>query len=518
MMLKNNSALSDIIFDIVIIGGGIHGCAIAADAALKGLRVCVIEKNSLASATSSASSNLIHGGLRYLEQYHLKLVHQSLQEQIIWQKRAPHLVSPLAFVLPHEKHLRPKWLLRTGLWIYDHLVFKKLLPKSQPIQRENSFYFDTLQARLNDGFCYYDCETQGAAITIAHARFAQKLGATILTQTQFESARMDQNLWEIQYKDSNQKTLTIQSKALVNATGPWLETINQNIHPNQPNLAIQAIQGSHIILPKLYEGHHAYILQNKDNRIVFALPFTNDTTAIGTTDIIYKDQLETITISEEEKKYLCDVVNLYFEKKISQSDIIGQWSGVRALVSGKKNEARTISREHDIQLTAFDQTPLITIVGGKLTTARYVAEETLKKLKPFLTWQTPVSTKNYPLPGGDLSLPALKVLEKKLIRDYECIEVSIIKRWIMQWGSETQPFLKNVATLKDLGEDFGSGLYAFEVDILIKHFFAKTTDDILFRLTRLKSAFTQDQIQLLDDYMAKQGEVNAQVTSGSLKS
>ena len=500
-MIPNKPTLSDTIFDVVIIGGGINGCAIAADAALKGLSVCLIEKNSLASATSSASSNLIHGGLRYLEHYDFKLVRQSLQEQIIWQNRAPHLVRPLPFVLPHEKHLRPKWLLRIGLWIYDHLVFKKRLPKAKQIQRKNTYYFDKLQSHLNDGFCYYDCDTQGAAITIANARLARQHGATLLTNTQFESAHIHHNLWQIHCKDPNEKTFTLKSKALVNATGPWVLSINEKIQPNHPNLAIQTIQGSHIIVPKLYDGHHAYILQNKDNRIVFALPFTDDTTAIGTTDIIYKDPLEKITIAQHEKEYLCDLINLYFEKKISPSDIIGDWSGVRALATLKTNDASAMSREHDIHLNVFHETPLLTILGGKLTNARLVAEECVKKLKPFLPWKNNISTKNCRLPGGEMNDSTLLDFQNMLMKKYSFIQPGIIPRWIFQFGSETKTFLQSVRSIEDLGQHFGFGLYALEVDFLTKHFFAKTTEDILFRLTRLKSAFHPEQIAQLNTYL-----------------
>jgi glycerol-3-phosphate dehydrogenase len=505
-MMQTNQFSGQVVFDLVIVGGGVNGCAIAAEAALKGLSVCLIEKNTLASATSGVSSNLIHGGLRYLEHYDFKLVKQSLREQIIWQKRAPHLVRPLPFILPYEKYLRPKWQLRVGLWLYDYLVFKKWLPKSKRIKRSQSDVFDPLQTQIKDGFCYYDCETQGSAITIANARLAQKLGATIMTQTSFESAHIDQNLWNISYVIRGQQTKMIQSKALVNATGPWVDVTNQAIHPNMPTISIQRIQGSHIIVPKLYDGHHAYILQNKDGRIVFALPFTDETTVIGTTDVPYQASLDTITIGEDEKAYLCRVANHYFEKSLLVSDILGHWSGVRTLIDQKTNDVSALSREHEILFKAFDQNPLITLVGGKLTNARLVAEETLEKLKAFTPWKNTHTTRTCPLPGGDLDFSSLMKLGQIIKQVYGFIPSEIIDRWILQWGSEISSILQPIQSINDLGQHFGHGLYAMEVDLLRQHFFAKTSEDILFRLTRLHAQFNQDQLDQLRHYLASTQE------------
>jgi len=488
------------IFDLIIIGGGVNGCAIAADASLKGLNVCLIEKGSLASGTSSASSNLIHGGLRYLEQYDFKLVREALKEQVIWQQRAPHLVKPLPFILPYEKHLRPHWLLRIGLWIYDHLYLQKQLPKTKKVNRNNSEYFNKLKNNLNDGFCYYDCETQGAAITVANARLAKNHGATLLTQTTFKSATLENNLWQVQCSDAID-SFNLQAKALINAAGPWVESINQAIQPHGTDIHIQKIKGSHIIVPKCYDGNHAYILQNKDNRIVFALPYANNMTAIGTTDIIYQDDLDAIKINQNEKKYLCDLINQYFTKSISTDDIISSWSGVRALATHKKEDASSMSREHKVQLNVFQNAPLMTILGGKLTNSRLVAEEAINKLKAYLTFKNHLSTKNIALPGGDLTLGQLKALEKQLQQNYAFIDAHVIARWIRLYGSEIKDLLNGVKTKDNLGQDFGSGLYALEVDFLVNHFFAESAEDILFRLTRFKAAFSEEQIAKLKGYL-----------------
>lgn len=500
-LARNTHVSPDTIFDLVIIGGGINGCAIAADAALKGLKVCLIEKGSLASATSSASSNLIHGGLRYLELYEFQLVREALKEQVIWQKRAPHLVQPLAFILPHEKHLRPKWLLRLGLWLYDHLTLNKILPKTKTVKRGSSHTFNQLKPHLTEGFCYYDCNTQGAAITIANARLAQQHGAKILTNTHFLEAKLDNQCWEIHCNQSNKKNITLKAKALVNVTGPWVEQINQQIQPNEPKAHVETIKGSHIIVPKLYEGNHAYILQNQDGRIVFALPFTDNTTAIGTTDIAYHDNLDSIHISDTEKIYLCDLINQYFAKSISPNDIISDWSGVRALASAKSTNASAMTRGHQIHLQNFSNTPLVTVLGGKLTNARLVGEEVVKVLKPFLPWKQNRSTKDYPLPGSRLNNEDLQTYIQMLVKKFSYIPEGTIQRWVQQFGSETTSLLSLVKTPNDLGEHFGYGLYAAEVDFLQKYYFAETAEDILFRLTRLKSAFSEEQRTKLEKYL-----------------
>ena len=372
-------------FDIIILGGGINGCAIAAEAAIKGLSVCLIEKDMIASGTSSKSSNLIHGGLRYLENYDFKLVRDALNEQAIWQKRAPTLVKPLKFVLPYEKHLRPKWMLRIGLWIYDHISRKKILPHAQSLSRSKaSHLFTPLRSSLVSGFSYYDCLTNGKQLTKAIATQAKDYGATLIENQSFTQASITENYWDIAClaKETGKHT-HYQAKALVNATGPWACMVNEHIKPGDPDAHLQLIQGSHIIVPRLYDGNHAYILQHNDGRIVFALPHGDDLTAIGTTDTVYEGDLDNVTISDGEKAYLCELVNHYFEKQIKVSDIIGSWSGVRALASSKDQNASKLSREHHLSLSHKNGAPLLTVLGGKLTSARLVAEETLALLKPF---------------------------------------------------------------------------------------------------------------------------------------
>lgn len=386
-------------YDLIIIGGGINGCAIAAEAAIKGLSVCLIEKDTIASGTSSKSSNLIHGGLRYLENYDFKLVRAALNEQAIWQQRAPNLVRPLKFVLPHEKHLRPRWMLRIGLWLYDHLSSKKRLPHAKSIDRNNdNVVFAPLKNNLQTGFAYYDCLTNGEQLTHANAQLAKNFGATILEKQSFSHASAIKDHWAVECIDEQADVpVNYHSKVLINAAGPWACMVNEHISPTDPNADLQLIQGSHIIVPKLYNGDHAYILQHKDGRIVFTLPYDDNQTAIGTTDIPYEGDLDNVTIADEEKTYLCELVNNYFEKQVEVSDIIGSWSGVRALASSKDQSASKLSREHQLALCHQGQAPLLTVLGGKLTSARLVAEESLALLKPFFANMDAQSSKTIPL-------------------------------------------------------------------------------------------------------------------------
>lgn len=383
--------------DLLIIGGGINGAGIACDAAGRGLSVHLCEQNDLASGTSSKSTKLIHGGLRYLEHYQFRLVHESLIEREILLRKAPHLIKPLNFVLPHHPGLRPAWLIGLGLFLYDHLAKRSLLPHSKKLLLHNTLYGEPLKSNYKTGFMYPDCWVDDARLVMANAISAHNAGAKISTHCKVEKFTRIDHLWHAEIFDKiNHKNFTIKAKAIVNATGPW-------IGPYLLQHTIRLVKGSHIVIPKLYEGEHAYILQQTDQRIVFAIPYQHEWTLIGTTDVDYLGDPAAAEISSDEINYLCDVINTYFKKNISSQDVVWTFSGVRPLFDKHVNQdAKSLSRDYAFELTDMNgELPLLSVLGGKITTYRVLAEHALEKLKPYFPHMGPAWTAHAPLPVSD---------------------------------------------------------------------------------------------------------------------
>lgn len=484
--------------DLFIIGGGIHGVAIAADAAGRGLKVTLCEKNDLASATSSASSKLIHGGLRYLEFYDFRLVKKALHEREVLLFRAPFLVHPLQFILPHEKHLRPAWMIRLGLFLYDHLSKRKLLPKSKPINLKHH----ELLPHLHKGFSYYDCFTDDSRLVILNALSAKEHGATILTRTEFLSADYENNQWKITLK--NNDTISYHyAKVIMNATGPWVKETQSRLTGLDLTCDITLDKGSHIVVPKLYEGDFAYILQNTDQRIVFTIPYFDQYTLIGTTDVHYTNDLNHIAIDSQEEAYLCEIVNRYFKKHISKKDIAWSYSGVRCLQkqTGHKDFNTTRDFDYIINKNSF------AIIGGKLTTHRLLAEKVVNELKTFFPHLKSAWTANQPLPGGDIKDFSQFCIDLK--NTYAWLPEKLLLRYAKSYGNKVITLLHNSHNIKDLGIDFSHGLYQKEVEYLIQHEWAMTVEDILWRRTKLGLQFASDNIHKLqvwlqnNDYLFK---------------
>lgn len=492
--------------DIFIIGGGINGTAIAADAAGRGLSVILCEKNDLGSGTSSASSKLIHGGLRYLEFYEFGLVKKALNEREVLLARAPNLVTPLEFILPHEKHLRPAWLIRIGLFIYDHLAKRNILPKSKSIDLKNDIRGKGLLPHLQKGFSYYDCFTDDARLVVLNALSAKLNDANILTYTEFLSAERENNQWKIQLKNtSTHKVFYCYAKTLMNVAGPWIKHVQDKIIGTDIQFEIELDKGSHILVPKIFDGDFAYILQNADQRVIFAIPFQEKYTLIGTTDVHYPGNLDSVTITTDEEEYLCKIINEYFKKSISKNDIIWSYAGVRCLQATHGQHAHTAataSRDFKYLIDTKNNLPLFTVIGGKLTTHRTLAEHALDKLKPYFSQMKPAWTASKPLPGGDMPNHDFEAFYSNFKKKFNWLPKEIAFRYAKNYGTRAYQLLENSTSLSDLGIDFSHGLYKKEVEYLIQQEWAKTSEDILWRRTKLGLVFTKAETDKLEQWIS----------------
>lgn len=479
--------------DLLIIGGGINGTGIAADAAGRGLSVVLCEDGDLAAATSSASSKLIHGGLRYLEQYDFKLVRAALNErEILWHK-APHLIHPLQFILPYNRNCRPAWLMQLGLFLYDHLAKHSTLPHSQKINFATQDF--QLRPTFKVGFSYFDCQTDDARLVIANALAAQTKGAQILTRTRCIAAQRIHGQWQVKLQHHNtQKITTFIAKGIINATGPWVNQVLQNVFQLPTPHALHLVQGSHIVIPKLYEGQHAFTLQTADQRVVFVMPFEDQFTLIGTTEIPFKGNLDTAHITTPETHYLCNIVNSYLKSSLSEHDVLWSYSGVRALFDYQMHAPSKMSREYHFEIVDEQgQAPILSVFGGKITTFRILAEQALQNLKKYFPHMGTAWTTNTPLPGGDLQGQSFVQFTASLQQQYPWLPPAVLLRYARSYGSLSLQLLAGTKQLSDLGRDFGAGLYGIELDYLRQHEWAQTAEDILWRRTKLGLVLSNDQ-------------------------
>ena len=483
-MNPNHNARTD--YDLCIIGGGINGVGIALAAAHQGLSVCLCEAGDLAQGTSSASSKLIHGGLRYLEYYEFRLVREALAEREVLLKNAPHLIKPMTFVIPHANSTRPAWMIRCGLFLYDILGKRKYLPRSKSISLAQHIFGAPLRNHYKKGFSYSDCWVDDSRLVIACAKSAEAKGAHIGTHLAVTHAIQENKRWQITCLNTQtQETITLKAKALVNASGPWLNELAPRIekHPSTP---ITLIKGSHIVIPSLYEGDQAYLLQNKDGRIIFTLPFEKEFTLIGTTDMPYKGHPGAASISEEEILYLCDCVNHYFQKNIKPSHCIWQFAGVRPLQHDENVDPKAITRDYHLDISSSQHTcPLLVVYGGKITTYRRLAEHALALLRPFFNIDPSKSTEHLPLYGAFSHCHEQHQFLASLQKHYPWCDQALLARCARTYGETTHVFLKNKTGMADLGIHFGATLYAAEVDYLVQHEWAISCDDILWRRSKL---------------------------------
>ncbi|MCK0714703.1 glycerol-3-phosphate dehydrogenase [Chromohalobacter sarecensis] len=493
----NASPRQDIL-DLFVIGGGINGTGIANDAAGRGLRVALSEQQDLASATSSASSKLIHGGLRYLEHREFRLVREALHEREVLLRKAPHIVWPLRFILPHQPHLRPAWMIRTGLFLYDHLSQRASLPASKGLR------FDALSPLKPDikrGFEYSDCWVDDARLVVLNAMQAREHGADIQVGSRCIGAQEEDGLWHITLEDvTTGKRRVRYARALVNAAGPWVEQVVRENAQRDSRYGVRMIQGSHIVVPRLNTDERAYILQNQDRRIVFVLPYQQDYSLIGTTDVRYQGDPAQVSASRQEIDYLLDVVNQHFTQTLSHDDIVTTFSGVRPLCDDESADPSAMTRDYTLDLDVRGA-PLLSVFGGKITTYRKLAEAALEQLKPYFTEMGSPWTAEASLPGGDID--SREAFSMQLVRDYPFLGEARARRFASSYGALCLRFLHGVSREDQLGDAFGAGLTQAEVDYLVREEWAHSPDDILWRRTKLGLRFTPEQHQHLTAYLER---------------
>ena len=466
--------------DIFIIGGGINGCGIARDATGRGKSVILVEEGDLAQATSSASSKLFHGGLRYLEYYEFRLVREALKERETLLRAMPHISWPMRFVLPHHKGLRPRWLLRLGLFLYDYLGGRKILPPAKTLQLQGHVAGAPLKSEFMTGFEYSDCWVQDSRLVVLNARDAVDKGAKILTRTKMVNARRYTDHWEIECENVITGERQIyHARIMINAAGPWIMDVLTKRLGIRTKEKIRLVRGSHIVVRRLFNHDQPYILQGSDGRIVFVIPYERDFTLIGTTDADHESVEENPACTEEEADYLCEFVSNYFEKRITKEDIVWSYSGVRPLYDDGAGEAQEATRDYVLSLNEEGAT-LLNIFGGKITTYRKLAEAALDKLNISGSW-----TADAPLPGGDFEWNGAGDLIKKLMSDYAFLDEKWANRLIYTYGTRAWDVLGTAGVREDLGEDFGASLTKAEIIYLLKHEFAQTGEDILWRRTKL---------------------------------
>jgi len=471
------------VHDLLIVGGGINGTAIARDAAGRGLSVLLCEQGDIAGATSSASSKLIHGGLRYLEHYEFRLVAEALGEREVMLKIAPHLARPLRFVMPQVPSLRPAWMLRLGLIFYDglgKLTRRVTLPGAARVDLARSPLGAGLRPEYRRGFAYSDVATDDARLTLANAVAARELGATILPRTQFVAARREPGQWQARLRGSDGETV-VRSRALVNAAGPWVAELLTRLPAGVKRDRVQLIKGSHIVVPRLYEGEHAYILQNADKRVIFLLPFEQAFTLIGTTDIVVT-RPDSPSAAPEEIAYLCASASRFTRTQVEVTDVLWHYSGVRALHDDGHRDPAAVSRDYTLIVDAQLDTPVLSVFGGKLTTHRKLAEAALVKLGPWFAQMGPPWTDKRPLPGGDIA--SVHGLLADLQRRHPHLPVPWLAQLARRHGSRAERVIGDAQDISELGRDFGGGLYEREVAYFISAEWAQTAEDILWRRSK----------------------------------
>ncbi len=472
--------------DLLVVGGGINGAGIARDAAGRGLSVTLCEAEDLGHATSSASTKLIHGGLRYLEYYEFRLVREALIEREVLLEAAPHIIWPLRFVLPHESSLRPAWMVRLGLFLYDHLGGRKRLPGSRSVNLSRDSVGAPLKSDLRKAFEYSDCWVEDSRLVVLNAMDAAARGARVLTRTRCVAAWREGGIWLATLQDADGSVHNVSARAIVNAAGPWVtEVLGKVAGVNKPS-GLRLVKGSHLVVPKLYDGDQAYIFQNDDRRIVFVIPYEGDFSLVGTTDEGYEGDPGAVAISPAEADYICRAINRYLRTPISPEQAVWSYSGVRPLYDDASANVSAVTRDYVFDVDAPEgQAALLSIFGGKITTYRKLAEHAMEKLRPHLGFTQGEWTKSAVLPGGDMPGADFNAYLAARTKDLEWLPGPLLRRYLRAYGTRVDDLLSGARRLSDLGEDLGGGLYRAEVDYLRRAEWAMTADDILWRRSKL---------------------------------
>ena len=490
-------------FDLLVIGGGINGVGIARDAAGRGLSVLLAEKDDLGAHTSSASSKLIHGGLRYLEQFEFRLVAESLAEREVLLRIAAHLVRPMRFVMPHVPELRPRWMIRTGLFLYDHLGRRTQLPGSHAVRLDRAPYSAGLRPEYRHGFIYSDCCVDDARLVVANARDARARGASILTRAECVAARREGGLWRVQLRQGNRESEWT-ARAIVNVAGPWVKSV-LNERLRQPSEdAVRLVRGSHIVVPRLYEGDHAHILQNDDRRVVFMIPYEERYTLVGTTDVPHEGDPTRPDASAAEVEYLCRAVNRYLRRAVAPAEVLWRYAGVRPLYDDGSANPSAVTRDYVLRLDSDQEaTPVLSVFGGKITTYRRLAEHALEKLTPWFPGMGSSWTGVSPLPGATIPHGDGARFAQRLQERHGGLPRGLLLDLARRHGALAYDVLGGATTVADLGTHFGAELYAREIDYLVEHEWARTAEDVLWRRSKAGLQLDAGQSEALACYLAQ---------------
>jgi len=496
--------------DVLVVGGGINGAGIARDAAGRGLSVLLCEQDDLASHTSSASTKLIHGGLRYLEYYEFGLVRKALVEREVLLRSAPHIMWPLRFVMPHARGQRPAWLIRAGLFLYDRLAKREILPASHGVDLTRHVAGQALQPQFKRGFVYSDGWVDDARLVVLNAIDAAEKGATILTRTRCTALARAGERWQVTLLQGDGRELAVRARSVVNAAGPWTAAFLRQAAPAAPHRHLRLIKGSHIVVQRLFAHDHAYIFQHPDGRIVFAIPYEHDFTLIGTTDLDYQGDSGKVEIDDEEISYLCELSSYYFSKPVTPADVVWTYAGVRPLVEDAAADAKAVTRDYRFELEQ-DGAPLLSVFGGKITTFRKLAEEAMDMLAPLLGNTLPAWTASACLPGGDVfgSTPQNRAVREfgqfvqGLQREYAWLPAPLVARYARAYGTRIHLLLDGRADVAAMGEEIAAGLYAAEVDYLRRHEWAVSAADILWRRSKLGLHLPRETADRLDAWLSQ---------------
>jgi glycerol-3-phosphate dehydrogenase len=494
----------DTVFDIFVIGGGINGCGIARDAVGRGYSVALAEMNDFASGTSSGATKLIHGGLRYLEHYEFRLVREALMEREVLWAMAPHVIWPLRFVLPYQKGgVRPTWLIRLGLFLYDHLGGRKLLPATKTLDLKTDRAGKPLKPVFGKAFEYSDGWVDDARMVVLNARDAAERGATIMSRARVVSARRENGLWMIGVRDeASGVSRSYRARMLVNAGGPWVDHVlagavgRNNVHN------VRLVQGSHIIVRRKFDDPRAYFFQNPDNRIFFAIPYEQDFTLIGTTDRDYSGDPKDVKISAEEIQYLCNAASEYFAEPVRPEDIVWTYSAVRPLYDDGASKAQEATRDYVLKVDEAEGAPLLNVFGGKLTTYRRLSEHALEKIAEAIGGKGAPWTAGSSLPGGDFPVEGAAEEERRLVSAYPFLDERHAGRLVRCYGTDAKAVLGDARSAEGLGRHFGGTLYEAEVRWLIEREWARTAEDVLWRRTKQGLFLTAEEARGLEEYMA----------------
>lgn len=494
-------------FDLLVVGGGINGAGIARDASGRGLSVMLCEKEDLAQHTSSASTKLIHGGLRYLEHYDFTLVRHALQEREVLLDAAPHIIWPLRFILPHHRELRPRWLIRIGLFLYDHIGGRKKLPASHAVNLSKHVAGEPLKEAFTHGFEYSDCWVQDARLVVLNAMDAALRGCEVKVRTEVTDLIREDGFWTVQLLDNNtQEVASITARVIVNASGPWVDKTLGLDEEHDARYATRLVKGSHIVVPKLFDHPYTYIFQNADNRIIFAVPYEQRYTLLGTTDMEVGDEPGVVTIDAEEVSYICNAASEYFSTAVSPDEVVWSYSGVRPLYDDASSNASKVTRDYKLDLDDRKDAPVLSVYGGKITTFRKLADDAMNMLSSHLSIDSDDWTKHQPLPGGDMPNADFDAYLSQSRNTYSWLPEEVLFDYVRNYGTRICQLLQGRSCVEQLGQFFGGQLYQAEVDYLVEHEWAQTAEDIIWRRSKKGLALSVDEIEALRRYLTNKAE------------